>query len=88
MGTNILNIKCLSITMAICVKQDLSNIQSSIYKKIKQTCGWVEKSYEKNVLIKSSIIVEEDILKNSISSSTIIDNFFSQSNPFHPIPDE
>ena len=49
MGTNILNIECLSITMAICVKQDLSNIQSSIYKKIKQTCGWVEKKVMKKM---------------------------------------
>ena len=34
---------CLGIMMAICIKQHLSNIWSSIHKKIKQHWGSVEK---------------------------------------------
>ena len=36
--------KCLSIIMIICIKHHLSNIWSSIHKKVKQHCDWVEKS--------------------------------------------
>ena len=35
---------CLSMTMLICVKQQLSNIWSSVYEKIQQHWGWIEKS--------------------------------------------
>ena len=41
---------CLSITMVICTKQHLSKIWSSVYEKLKQHWGWVEKksvAYEK-----------------------------------------
>ena len=43
--------KCLSMMMLICIKQHLSNIWSSIYEKIKQQWGWIEKSvaYKKSV---------------------------------------
>ena len=34
----------LIMTMLICVKQHLSNIWSSIYEKVKQQWGWVEKN--------------------------------------------
>ena len=34
---------CLSLMMAICIKQYLSNIWSSIYERLKQHWGWVEK---------------------------------------------
>ena len=34
---------CLSIMMVICIKQHLSNIWSSIHKKVKQHRAWVEK---------------------------------------------
>ena len=34
---------CLSIMMAICVKQQLSNIWSSIHEKVKKHWGWAEK---------------------------------------------
>ena len=34
---------CLSIIMATCIKQHLSNIRSSIHEKVKQHWGWVEK---------------------------------------------
>ena len=34
---------CFSIMMVICIKQHLSNIWSSIYEKVKQYWGWVEK---------------------------------------------
>ena len=37
--------KCLSMMMLICMKQDLNNIWSSIYEKVKQHWGWVEKKY-------------------------------------------
>ena len=42
---------CLNILMATCIKQHLSNIWSSIYEKVKQRWGWVEKSvaYKKSV---------------------------------------
>ena len=33
----------LSILMVICIKQHLSNIWSSIHKRVKQHWGWVEK---------------------------------------------
>ena len=37
---------CLSlIMMAICIKQHRSNIWSSIYEKLKQHWGWVEKKH-------------------------------------------
>ena len=36
--------KCLRIMMLICIKQHLSYIWSSIHRKVKQHCGWVEKS--------------------------------------------
>ena len=32
---------CLSIMMAVCIKQHLSNIWSSIHEKVKQLWGWV-----------------------------------------------
>ena len=37
--------------MLLCVKQNLSNIWSSIHEKVKQHRGWVEKSvaYKKSV---------------------------------------
>ena len=41
MDTNILNVS--SIMMVICIKQHLSNIWSSIFEKVKQHRGWVEK---------------------------------------------
>ena len=34
---------CLSILMAVCLKQHVSNIWSSIQEKVKQRWGWVEK---------------------------------------------
>ena len=34
---------CLSIMTITCIKQHLSNIWSSIYEKVKQHWGWVEK---------------------------------------------
>ena len=41
----------LRIMMVICIKQHLCNIWSSIYEKVKQHWGWVEKSvsYKKHV---------------------------------------
>ena len=35
---------CLSVVMVICINQHLSNIWSSIYVKVKQHWGWIEKS--------------------------------------------
>ena len=35
---------CVTIIMAVCIKQNLSNIWSSIYENVKQHWGWVEKS--------------------------------------------
>ena len=35
---------CLSIMMAICIKQHLNNIWSSNHEKVKQHWGWLEKS--------------------------------------------
>ena len=40
--------------MAICIKQHLSNIWSSIHEQVKQNWGWVEKKrclYKKNVYL-------------------------------------
>ena len=41
----------LNIMMITCIKEHLSKICSSIYKKVKQQWAWVEKSvaYKKNV---------------------------------------
>ena len=36
---------CLSIMMAIYIKQHLSNIWSSIHEKVKEHWGWVEKKH-------------------------------------------
>ena len=35
--------KCLNMTMLLCIKQNLSNIWSSIHQKVKQNWGWVVK---------------------------------------------
>ena len=43
---------CLIVMMLICITQHLSNIWSSIYEKVKQHWGWVEK---KALLIKKSV---------------------------------
>ena len=42
---------CLSMMMLICIKQQLSNIWRSIYEKVKQHWGWVERrvAYKKSV---------------------------------------
>ena len=53
MDPNIVNIKCLSIIMVICIKQHLSNIWSSIHEKVKQHWGWVE---NKHCLLKKACI--------------------------------
>ena len=42
--TNIENIACLGMAMSLCNKQHLSNIWGSIYKKVKQYWGSVEKN--------------------------------------------
>ena len=44
---------CLSIVMAICIKQHLSNIWGSVHEKVKQHWGWVEKKrcIQKNACI-------------------------------------
>lgn len=39
----------LSMTMAICIKQQLSNVRSSIHEKVKEGWNWVER---KALLIK------------------------------------
>ena len=36
--------KCISMMMLICIKQNLSNIWSSISEKVKKTWGWAEKN--------------------------------------------
>ena len=48
---------CLNIMMVICIKQQLSNIWSSIDEKVKQRWGWVEKSvaYLKKRVIRKNI---------------------------------
>ena len=43
---------CLCMIMIICIKQNLSNIWSSIHEKIKQHWGWVEKN---GCLLKKSV---------------------------------
>ena len=43
MDINILNIKFLTIMMAMFTKQYLSNIWSSIHEEVKQHCGSVER---------------------------------------------
>ena len=34
---------CLSMILVICIKQHQSNTWSSIYEKVKQHWGWIEK---------------------------------------------
>ena len=48
--TEIQNTTCLSTTMAICTKEHLSNIWSSIHKKT-QHWRWIEKSVYVNMKI-------------------------------------
>ena len=56
MDTNILNEKrCPSMMVLISIKQHLSNIRSSVYKKVKQHWGLVEK---KTLLIRKSVYLE------------------------------
>ena len=52
MDTNIVDIKCLSMMMLIRIRQNLSNIWSSIHEKVKRHWGWVEK---KALLLKKSV---------------------------------
>ena len=42
---------CLSIMIVIYIKQHLSNIWSSIHKKVKQHWGWVEKKRVQRFLL-------------------------------------
>ena len=57
--------KFLSMMMLICIKQHLSNIWSSIHRKVKQNWGWVEKSVyalglkvlQKSCEISSSLLI-------------------------------
>ena len=35
--------KALSMIMLLCIKQNLSNIWTSVHEKVKQRWGWVEK---------------------------------------------
>ena len=39
--------KCLTMMMLACIKQHLSNTWSSIYEKVKQLWGWVEKHFKR-----------------------------------------
>ena len=47
--------KCLTIMMLVCIKQNLSNIWSSIHEKVKQYQGYAEKSvaYKKPCILKT-----------------------------------
>ena len=65
---------CVSIMIAICIKQHLNNICNSIHKKVKQHWGWVEKSVaykEKRVYvlfvlpIQLGVLSEKYLLKNA-----------------------
>ena len=50
MGTNMLKFKiCFSIMMVICIKQNLSNVWSSIHKKCKQHWGCCYSCYSKGL---------------------------------------
>ena len=44
--------------MLICIKQHLSNIWSSIYEKVKQDSGWVQKKKKKENVAYKQIILE------------------------------
>ena len=63
MDTNILNIKCLSIIMVVCIKQQFSNIESLIHEKVKQTWDSVEKRYLQNGLYFADSYVKNVIEK-------------------------
>ena len=57
MDTNIRNIDCVSvIMMVIRVKQQLSNIWSSIHENVKKQLGWVRLSWKKVLLVKKACI--------------------------------
>ena len=58
--TNIQNIACLGDAMPLCNKHHLSNIWGSIYWKVKQHWGWVEK----NIAYKKKDIVKKDSYLN------------------------
>ena len=68
MNTNKVNIKGLLISlnmmMLLCIKQHLSNIWSSIHKKVKQHWCWVEK---RCCLLKKACIFAENNTNNSQS---------------------
>ena len=82
MNTNILNIKCLNIMMAILTKQHLRNIWSSIHQKVKQHWCWVEKSdtYKKSMLLNNNIFGTQYIDSRYNGGNTyLLNNFhFSQ----------
>ena len=66
---------CLSIMMAICIKQHLSNILSSSHENVKQHWGWVDKKkgvqnfdfLEKGLGLVSSPHFVNDFLKKNVS---------------------
>ena len=64
---------CHSLMMVIRIKQPLSNILSSVYEKVKQHWGRVEKSvaYKKSVYFEGRIIAnfENSIFRILISSN-------------------
>ena len=48
--------KCLTMIMLICIKEHLSNISSTIHKKVTQHWGWVEKKRSTQVVLPGWII--------------------------------
>ena len=76
---------CVSIMIAICIKQHLNNIWNSIHKKVKQHWGWVEKSVaykEKRVCF---ICIANSIrsFKRKISSQKRVSNCCVKQLPGH-----
>ena len=67
--------KCLSMMILICIKQHPTNIWSSIYEKVKEHRGWVEKNV---LLIKHKRVRQKTkTLKRQKSTQTVLNQKIS-----------
>ena len=66
--------KCLRMVMIICIKQQLSNLRSSLHEKVKQYRGWVEKrvAYKKKRVIK--VDLPQELITDSLKYLVYIIN--------------
>ena len=73
--------KCLSMMMLVCIKQHPTNAWSSVYEKVKEYCGWVEKNVllikHKRVLQKTNTLIPRKLTETVLNQKIPITKGFS-----------